>query len=233
MANKSDLPETVGFLDLVRSTPVPADARHFAVSPTSKKLLVATPNRLILHNLDTFRQENSFRLDEGEIDAVTFGPDDLVVLSQRVGNRSQVRTLNLKTEEFGPPFAIPARGMPQVTRLVAVPKSRFVIGTTTSVGDVLFDTTTAKVAEGWPAAQLADAVVAAPSRDGEKIAVGAANRPIRLWDAETATLGQPFEASSGFNRVAFNSDGTELIGLGTWGRIRVWDVETPQSGERR
>src|SRR5262249_43361951 len=127
---------------------------------------------------------------------------------------------------YGPLFAVPGRGSGELSRLMPVSDTSFVLGTTPTIGDVLFDADTGKVATGWPAARAGDAVTAAPSRDGTIVAVGSKVRPIQRWDTETGTLGKPFEASLGFHRLAFTPDGSELTGLGALGRIRVWDAQT-------
>ena len=223
---KFDLPDSAGFLDLVRFTTAPPDLVCVAVSPAAKTMLVASQNRLFFHDLETFRQENSFRLDEGRIVTAGFTPDDRVIVTQYLGDRAETRIVNVKTGELGPPFIVPGGMDPQVSRIVPVPKTRFIIGGTNTVGDILLDTMTRKVADGWPAARGGDAVVAAASHDGKVVAFGALNRAVQLWDTATATTRRPFEASTGFHRLAFTPDDTQLIGLGRYGRIRVWEVET-------
>jgi len=225
-AGKGDLPESAGFLDLVRSTTVPRDAREVLVSPETKKLLVASQDRLILHDLETFRPETPLRLADGQLNAVCFGPDDSLVVTERIGEEYQTRTLNLKTSEFGPPFEIPGDRSSNLYRLTRVPNTGFVIGTSETFGDILFDTKTAKLAEGWPRARPGDAVVAGASHDGGYVAFGTSNRAVQLWDTTTGTSRRPFEASSGFRRLAFTPDDQQLIGLGLWGRIRIWEVAT-------
>ena len=222
----AELPESAGFLDLARSTTAPPQTRYVAVSAERNSILIATQDRLVFHDLETLRQTDSYRLDEGEIIAVSFGPEEQVVVSTRLGDRYQTRALNVKSGEFSPPFTIPGRGFSQIIRLVPVPKSRFVIGQTTGLGDVLFDANTGKPADGWPTARAGDAVVAAPNRDGSLIAMGSTVRPIQIWEVETATLRRPFEASLGFHRLAFTPDGQNVIGLGQYGRIRIWDRVT-------
>jgi WD40 repeat protein len=227
LATKYDLPDSVGFLDLVRSTTVPPEAAHIAVSSAAKWLLVATENRLIFHNLETFRVEKSFRLEDGaSLLAVGFAPDGQVIVSQRAGEGNQTRVLNVKAGEFGPPFVVPGGSGSLVNRIVPVPRTKFVIATTDTTGDYLFDITTRKVADGWPAARSGDGVVAGASHDGKFVAVGSLVRPVQLFDTTTGTLRRPLEASAGFVRLAFTPDDSQLIGIGQWGRIRLWDVTT-------
>jgi len=226
-ATKYDLPDTVGFLDFVRSTTVPPDTAHIAVWPATKSLLVATESRLIVHNLETFRVEGSFRLEDGAtLHAVGFGPDGQVIVSQHAGETNQTRVLNLKAGEFGQLFSVPGGSESMVTQIVPVAPTKFFIGMVDTIGDVLFDTTTRKVADGWPTARRGDGVVAGASHDGKFVAVGAQTRPVQLFDTTTGTLRRPFDASIGFVRLAFTPDDTQLIGLGQRGRIRLWDVTT-------
>jgi WD40 repeat protein len=214
------------WLEFVRAVGVPKDTTCLAADAAGDRFLVATPTRLIIYDAETFRQRDSFQLAEGQIAAAGFGPGDTVVLTERdAENKYRTRAWDLKAQAAGPAFAVPTPGgiAGQAYRIVPVPNRPWVLASTNTVGDVLFDPKTGKVVPGWPAAKVGDAVTAAADPDGKAIAVGSATDPVRLWDCDTATLGRPFEASAGFYRLAFAPGGL-LLGVGQWGRIRVWDV---------
>jgi WD40 repeat protein len=220
------------WLQFVRAVPVPKDAVFFATDANADRFLVASQDRLTVYDANTFGRLDSFKLADGEIKSVGFGPGDTIVLSQRDGDIAhRTRAWNLKTAAPGPPFVVPGAAnigplAGYIHRVVPVPVRPWVIGSTGTVGDALFDPKTGKVVDGWPAARTGDNVAAAPSPDGKSIAIGSAVGPVRLWDCDTAATGPPFAASTGFQRLAFTPDGKQLVGLGMWGRVRVWDADT-------
>src|SRR5207248_4642632 len=104
-----------------------------------------------------------------------------------------------------------------------VPDRPWVIATTEAAGDVLFDPATGRPVDGWPAPRAGDPTMAVASADGKQIAFGTAINAVKLWNADTTTVGRPLEASVGVVALAFTPDGKSLVGLWPQGRIRVWD----------
>lgn len=67
----------------------------------------------------------------------------------------------------------------------------------------------------------------AVNRDGTRLAVGGADRRVRIWDAETGTLMQTLPEYSGDPfAVVFHPDGTRIFCAGRDPGIHVWDVRT-------
>ena len=69
------------------------------------------------------------------------------------------------------------------------------------------------------------------STDGKTLASGSSDRMVRLWDVATRTPISSLDNRSSVYSLAFSSDGAMLVS-GTWGSVKLWDVETrEQIGE--
>jgi WD40 repeat protein len=230
---KKELPPSPApsWLAFVRTGPVSPELRQFAADARGDRFLVYGRDRVAIYETETLRQKDSLRIAEGQITAAGFGPGGLVVLCEKdAAGKYRTRAWNPTTTEAGPVFVLPApketpfAGL--ATRITPVPERPWVLATTPTSGDVLFDPKTGKRVEGWPAGQPSSQLVAAPSPDGKVIAFGSADQTVQLWDSDKATPGLKFEASTGFAGLAFSPDGRQLVGFGRWGRIRVWDATT-------
>lgn len=68
------------------------------------------------------------------------------------------------------------------------------------------------------------------SPNGKRLASGAVNGEINLWDAETGVEIRSFKRHAGpVTRVMFIQDGTRLVSVGH-GTVRIWDVPAKQGG---
>ena len=68
------------------------------------------------------------------------------------------------------------------------------------------------------------------SPDGQRIAGGARDHVLRVWDAATGTLLQEFGGHTGYvQAVAWSPDGAKLATAGRDKSIRIWDAATGQS----
>lgn len=218
---------TVGCLEYVRSVPLAADADRFAADAQGKRVIAASATHCRVYSGDTLARGRPLQIPGGGIVAVGAGPADRLVACQAVGDGFETRTYDPGGGDAGPVFELPGPGDTnpgRVSRVVPVPGRPWVIGTTATAGDVLFDPDTGKVAPGWPDPRPGDPAVAAPSPDGKLIAFGTGFEPVRFWNADSHKLDRPLAASIGVARLAFTPDGARLIGLWPLGRIRVWDV---------
>jgi WD40 repeat protein len=64
------------------------------------------------------------------------------------------------------------------------------------------------------------------SPDGTRLATGASDDTVRLWDLANGRVLASFAATEGLEpfRVQFSADGRYLMGSGVAGRIVIWDV---------
>lgn len=68
------------------------------------------------------------------------------------------------------------------------------------------------------------------SPDGQRIAGGARDHVLRVWDAATGTLLQEFRGHTSYvQQVAWSPDGAQLATAGRDKTIRIWDAATGQS----
>ncbi len=65
------------------------------------------------------------------------------------------------------------------------------------------------------------------STDGKTLASGSSDRMVRLWDVATRTPISSLDNRSSVYSLAFSSDGAMLVS-GTWGSVKLWDVETQE-----
>jgi WD40 repeat protein len=217
---------TAGCLEYVQSVPLPAGTQHFATDARAQRFLTATATHVRVYTADKFAAARPLQVPGGEIVSAGFGPDDTIVVCHGEGDGFVTRNYDLHGGGAGPAFVLPAAadgGPGQIPRIAPVPDRPWVLATTEAVGDVLFDLATGKPVDGWPTPRAGDPTIAAASPDGRRFAFGTAINPVRLWDADAATVGRTLEASVGVVALAFTPDGKKLVGLWAQGRVRVWD----------
>jgi WD40 repeat protein len=215
-----------GCLEFVRSVPLPAGTHYFAADARGDRFLTATSTHIRVYSADGFTAGRPLQVPGGGIVATGFGPDDTIVVCQAEGEGFVTRAYDPDGGDSGPVFALGAGvdGRPgRITRIVPVPEHPWVLTTTEAAGDVLFDPATGRHVADWPTPRVGDRTVAAASPDGKLIAFATPSEPVKLWNANTTTVGRTLEASVGVIVLAFTPDGKRLVGLWPHGRVRVWD----------
>ena len=199
---------------------------RFAVDARGERVLTATASRLVVYDAARFQRMASFQIKDGRIVAAGFASGQTVVVCVNNEDRFRTCAYDLKDPEPGPRFKLPDADPGMISRIVAVPDRPWVLATTAAAGDVLFETQTGKVVEGWPSSNANDTAVAATSPDGRLIAVASTTNSARLWACDTGAIRRRCEGSAGVVALAFTPDGSKLVGLWSQGRIRVWDPLT-------
>ncbi|HEX3148554.1 MAG TPA: hypothetical protein VHR66_10750 [Gemmataceae bacterium] len=216
----------VGSLQLVSSIHLQPDANRFAYDAKGEHVLVATSTHVRIYAGDKLTGGKPLAIPGAGIIAAGFGPDDSIVVCQAGADGITTRMYDPQGGNAGPVFVVPGvSGMEsaRISKIVAVPEQSWVLATTETAGDVLFDPMTGKAVSGWPSGRPKDLTVAAPNPDGTLIAVSAHSQPVKLWNTETGKSDRPLEASVGVIALCFTPDGKQVVGLWPQGRIRVWD----------
>jgi len=233
-----------GCLELVRSMDITSDVIHFATDGKGDKFLtISVENRRVAKGEpDTIRSRvnvyDSAKLQrqkglpplDGRIVSAGFGGSQFLVTCESTPNglRTWARDLTNNVLAAGQAFKLDEKELETVVRISAVPHpvKNWVLVTTESAGDVLFDINTAVPVPGWPESAIDDPRSAIASLDGQRLALVSKKEPIRIWESENTRIARSCVASEGVRSLAFLPDPTLLVGIWPEGRIRVWDVST-------
>lgn len=227
---------TSGALEQVRAGKVIKGPQVVAADPAGARLVAATSGKAVVYDAATLTELADFKVPGDRLLTATVGTNDTLLVCEG-GVKPRVYAWEWATNKQTD-FALPT-GAGQVTTLRPVAGRRALV-TTALFGDLLFDCRTGEVVDKYPAFSAKDRLVAAAGPDGDVLAIGVGNRPVKLWDAATGTLDRPCDQSVGVRALAFTPDGKRLVGLWRYGRVRVWDagtgklvreVEHPLSGE--
>ena len=159
----------------------------------------------------------------GGVGSVSFSPDGALLASAGGWNDATVRLWDMGTRE---PIGTLEGHMNEVRSVAFSPDGAILA----SAGG--YEDKTVKlwnVATRELIASLEDhtgsvnSVVFSP--DGKTLASGSSDRMVRLWETATRTPIYSLDNRSSVYSLAFSSDGAMLVS-GTWGSVKLWDVET-------
>ncbi len=234
---------SAGCLELVRSVKLTADVTHFATDGKGDRFLtIGVESRSASKGQpDTLRSRVNVydakfqRLTglpplDGRIVSAGFGGSQFLVTCESTPNGLRTWARDVKGGDLtaGPAFTMDEKALETVVRIAPVPfpTQTWVLVTTETAGDVLFDVMEAKPVVGWPSSALGDPRTAMASRDGQRIALVSKREPIRIWESQELRIVRSCESSEGVRSIAFLPDPTLIVGIWAEGRIRIWDVST-------
>jgi WD40 repeat protein len=161
------------------------------------------------------------RTDSGFVRALRWSPDGKVLYEG--GGDGVLRFLDPAT--LKPATSVPLTPNFALTSVVAVPRTGL-LAVSSEAGQVFLVDAARRARVGQPlAAQAADLLALATSRDGARIAAVSWDGALRLWDRATGrAIGPPLEAQGDYTRSVAWPDEEHLLTGSFVGGLIAWDM---------
>ncbi len=127
------------------------------------------------------------------------------------------------------PVAVPARVASKASRTIAfAPDGRLLLSSGTDGVARLLSTADLGTV-GWPISHPSQNLVAAFSPDGGRVATGARDTTIRIWDAEGLPVLPPIPVGHWVSALRFSPDGRRLLAADETGQVRLIDAASGET----